>query len=179
MVPAGFSSALRTRAVAIGGVPKLTLLSRLQAAGVQLNEAAHTLFADSRFTAQSARSLVRTVEVTPNDLGFPDGATYQELVERAAGRGLSLCPLELGPHLRLQFTDQPEGFIGHPASRHRAPPGSITVASALLANDEETPGGFYLRRIEGALWLRGYRSWPGHIWSSQDVLVFSLSIHAA
>jgi hypothetical protein len=116
--------------------------------------------------------------VTPFELGFPDGATYQELVAAAERRGLSLCPLELGPHLRLQFPEQPEGFIGQPPSQNRAPPGSITVASVPLANDEETPHGFYLRRIEGALWLRGYRSWPGHIWNSHDVLVFSLAINA-
>jgi len=47
------------------------------------------------------------------------------------------------------------------------------VASAPLAQDDETPKGFYLRRIEGVLWLRGYRSWPGHIWSPQDMFVFS------
>ena len=84
-----------------------------------------------------------------------------------------LCPLELGPHLRLQFTDQPEGSLGQPVSQNCAPPGSLTVASAPLAQDDETPKGFYLRRIEGVLWLRGYRSWPGHIWSPQDMFVFS------
>ena len=179
MVPSDFNPPLRTRVVRIGGVSKETLLSRLQAARVQLNEAAQALFADSRFTTQSVSSLVQVVEVTPNALGFPDGATYQEIVERAATRGLLSCPLELAPHLRLQFPDQPEGFIGQPASQHRAPPGSITVASAPIGDAEETPKGFYLRRIEGALWLRGYRSWPGHNWSPQDVLVFSRPINAA
>jgi hypothetical protein len=179
MVPADFNPPLRTHVVRIGSVPKETLLSLLQAARVQLNEAAQALFADSRFTTQLSSSLVQAVEVTPNDLGFPTGATYQQIVQRAANRGLLLCPLELGPHLRLQFPDQPEGFIGQPASQHRAPPGSITVASAPVANDEETPKGFYLRRIEGSLWLRGYRSWPGHNWSSQDIFVFSRPINAA
>jgi hypothetical protein len=179
MVPADFNPPLRTHLVRIGSLSKETLLTRLQAARVQLNEAAHVLFADSRFTTQVVSSLVQAIEVTPNDLGFPDGATYKEIVERASTRGLLLCPLELGPHLRLHFPDQLEGFVGQPASQNRAPPGSITVASAPIANDEETPKGFYLRRIEGALWLRGYRSWPGHNWSPQDVLVFSRPINAA
>jgi len=107
------------------------------------------------------------------ELGFPDGATFAKIVERATRNGLLLCPLELGPHLRLQFTDQPEGSLGQPVSQNCAPPGSLTVASAPLAQDDETPKGFYLRRIEGVLWLRGYRSWPGHIWSPQDMFVFS------
>jgi hypothetical protein len=113
------------------------------------------------------------VETSVSALGFPDGATFAPIVERAAAQGLSLCPLELGPHLRLQRVDQEEGFVGQPASRHRAPPGSLTLASAPLADDEETPKGFYLRRIEGVLWLRGYRSWPGHHWSPEDMLVFT------
>jgi hypothetical protein len=83
-----------------------------------------------------------------------------------------LCPLELGPHPRLQFLDQPEGHLGHPSSKHRAPHGSITVASRPLTEDYETPKGFYLRRIDGVLWLRGYCSAPDDIWNPEDRLVF-------
>ena len=34
------------------------------------------------------------------------------------------------------------------------------------------PKGFYLRHIDGAPWLRGYRSGPEHVWSAQDRLLF-------
>ena len=163
---------VRSRRVLIGGVPKEALLSRLQRAGILLNDAARALFADTRFTTSSTSSLVEAVEVSVGTLGLPDGATYATVVERAATHGLLLCPLELGPHLRLQFTDQPEGFLGQPVTQHCAPPGSVTLASAPLTEDDETPKGFYLRRIDGDLWLRGYRSWPGHHWSPQDVFVF-------
>jgi hypothetical protein len=176
MVSAAFTpqcfSALPTRLARIGGLPKEELLSRLQGAGILLNDAAQALLADARFTTSSVSSLVETVQVSVAALGFPDGATFAKVVERAAINGLLLCPLELGPHLRLQFTDQPEGSLGQPASKHCAPPGSLTLASAPLAEDDETPKGFYLRRIEGDLWLRGYQSWPGHNWSPQDVFVF-------
>jgi hypothetical protein len=107
-------------------------------------------------------------------LGLDTGATFGQIVERAAAGGLSLCPLELGPHLRLQFIDQAEGSMGQPASQHCAPAGAVTIASAPLCDDDETPKGFYLRRIEGALWLRGYRSWPGHVWGPADVFVFAV-----
>lgn len=162
----------RLRSVSSGGVAKAELLSRLEAAGVLLNEAAHTLFADPRFTTSPAASRVDVVETSVAALGLPDGGTFAQIVERAAAQDLLLCPLELGPHLRLEFVDQEEGFIGQPLTQHRAPPGSLTLASAPLAEDEETPKGFYLRRIEGVLWLRGYRSWPGHPWSPQDMLAF-------
>lgn len=178
----GFSSPYGpsvTRRIRVGGISKTDLLSRLESAGVRLNEAAQSLFADDRFTTAPVSSSIEVVELPVSSLAFHGGTTYVQIVERAADYGLSLCPLELGPHFRLQYTDQPEGFLGHPPSRHRAPPGSITVASALLADDDDTPKGFYLRRIEGVLWLRGYRSWPGHLWSPGDVLAFSRQHNAA
>jgi len=168
-----------TRVIRIGGAGKLELLSRLELAGVGLNEAAQALFADERFTTSVSGSLIEIVERSVGGLGLRSGATFDQIVEHAAVAGLSLCPMEAGPHFRLQYTDQPEGFLGHPPSRHRAPPGSITVASAPLADDEETPRGFYLRRIQGVLWLRGYRSWPGHIFSPDDTFVFLLRPHHA
>ena len=167
------ASAVRTWTVHIGGVKKEELRSRLQRAGVLLNEAAATLFANVRFTTSLSSEPMKAATLSVAELGFPDGATFATIVERANRNGLLLCPLELGPHLRLQFTDQPEGSLGQPVSQNCAPPGSLTVASAPLAQDDETPKGFYLRRIEGVLWLRGYRSWPGHIWSPQDMFVFS------
>jgi hypothetical protein len=165
------------RLIRVGGVGKAELLSRLQRAGVRLNDAAQALFADDRFTTAPVSSLIEVAELSVANLGLPDGATIAPIVERAAGLGLVACPLELGPHLRLQYTDQPEGFLGQPPSRHRAPPGSVTIASAPLDDGEDTPKGFYLRRIEGALWLRGYRSWDGHVWSPEDVFVFARRVH--
>ncbi|WP_280151617.1 hypothetical protein [Piscinibacter sp. XHJ-5] len=162
-----------SRVIRVGGMAKAELLEKLRDAGVQLNEAARTLFADERFTTSEVSALIETVELSVADLGCGSGATLPQIIERAAGAGLSLCPLELAPHLRLQFMDQPEGFLGHPPSQNRAPPGAITVASEPVAQDDETPKGFYLRRIEGVLWLRGYRSWPGHVWSPEDRFVFA------
>ena len=113
------------------------------------------------------------------ELGFGGGATYEQLTARALESGLVECPLELGPHLRVQFLDQPEGVAGSSSTPHRAPPGSITVASRPLDASDETPKGFYLRCVQGVSWLRGYRSWPGHLWSPEDVLVFARGRSAA
>src|SRR5262245_58391974 len=140
---------------------------------VQLNQAAEALFDDRRFTPLSQSKVIEIAFLSVADLGFGEGATYEQLTARAFQSGLVECPLELGPHLRLQFLDQPEGSIGFPTTQHRAPPGSITVGSSPLDDSDQTPKGFYLRRIDGVLWLRGYWSGPDHIWSPEDVLVFS------
>ena len=146
---------------------------------MRLNPLAEALFADERFTTSRERVPCAPVKVTVAELGLPDGGTFDAIVARAAERGLQLCPLELAPHLRLALLDQPEGAIGRPVTEHRAPPGSLTVASAPLCDDEEVPKGFYLRRIEGVLWLRGYQSWSGHVWSGEDTFVFVRSAPGA
>ena len=166
---------LLPRAVRVGGMDKRELLQALRDQKVQLNQAGKALFEDRRFTTLSQKKVIEIACLSVADLGFVEGATYQQLTARALESGLVECPLELGPHLRLQFPDQPEGSAGRPATQHRAPPGSITIASSPIDDCDDTPKGFYLRRIDGVLWLRGYWSWPGHIWSPEDVLVFSRS----
>lgn len=161
------------RQVRAGGVAKDELLARLRDAGVALNPLARELFADARFATSATPYVVETVERPVEDLGLPAGGTSSQLLQRAAASGLAACPLEVAPALRLEFIDQPEGRVGHPLTSHRAPPGSLTVASPLLALEGDTLRGFYLRRIEGTLWLRGYRCSADHVWSPHDVLVFA------
>ena len=168
-----------THLVRIGGMPKEGLLSRLLLAGVRLNPMAEILFADRRFTV-AARSVEVQVRVcSVRGLGLRDGGTFEQAIESAHRNGLRLCPLELGPHFRLQYVGQPEGAEAQPVRKNQAPAGSITVASAPLDERDETPKGFYLRRINGTLWLRGYRSWSGHIWSPYDLLALVRAENAA
>ena len=164
-----------TRMVRTGGLSKPELLAEFQKRGIELNDAGNALFAHSLFTTSATISVVETVEIPVVELGYQKGATTAQIHERAVRFGLSLCPLELGPHLRLQFLDQPEGFWGHPPSIHRAPPGSITVASHPLTQDDDDPKGFYLRCIKGVLWLRGYRCTAQHIWNPEDRLIFCVA----
>jgi hypothetical protein len=160
------------RTVSIGGVDKPDLLAALRERDVRLNRAAEVLFADPRFTVSQERRTIEIAAVSVTELGFADGATYRQVTARALASGLEESPLELGPHLRLQFLAQPEGAAGE-EKRGEAPPGSITIASVPLDDTDETPKGFYLRRSDGVLWLRGYWSWPGHVWKPNDVLVFA------
>jgi len=160
-------------AVRIGGMGKAELLQALRERNVHLNHAAETLFDDRRFTLLGRRQVVEIASVSVADLGFEEGAAYAQLVARALEFGLVECPLELGPHLRMQFAGQPDVAGGTSTTHGRAPPGSITVASSPLDDADETPKGFYLRRVDGVSWLRGYSSWPGHVWSPEDVLVFA------
>jgi hypothetical protein len=152
-----------TRVVYVGGTSKQQLIAQLGEAKVELNEYAHTLFGSDKFTTLATRQPLTAVELAVRDLGFAHGATDLEVRDKAADLGLCLPPIELGPQLRLQYLDQPEGCWGHPVTSHRAPPGSLIVASAPLSEDDQFPKGFYLRRIKGTLWLRGYCSSAAHV----------------
>lgn len=163
------------RVVSVGGQSKQQLLAQLAEIGVELNAAARTLFASDRFTTSNTRQTLITVELAVRELGFAQGATTLELHRQGVALGLRLPLIELGPHLRLQYLDQPEGYWGFPVTEHRAPPGSLTVASAPVSEDDEFPKGFYLRRIQGVLWLRGYWCSADNVWDADDRLVFCKS----
>lgn len=160
------------RTVTVGGLTKSELMEKLQRNAIAMNESGARLFTSDPFKTAVTRYTVTTVELTVRDLGFPQGAAIAEIYARAKALGLALCPIELGPHLRLQYRDQPEGAWGKPVRQHQAPYGSITIASEQLTEADDFPRGFYLRRIEGVLWLRGYRSGPEHVWEADDHFIF-------
>jgi hypothetical protein len=167
------------RTVTIGGVTKVELLKRLTEAHVEINAAGHLLLADERFCPAVHPQRLRVTQVSVASLGLQHGGLMAQIMSAAEQQGLYPCPLELAPHLRLQFLEQEEGMAGLPRTQSTAPPGSLTVVSLPLSSDDEVPKGFYLRRMEGKLWLRGYTSWQGHVWQPEDQLLFQRPESAA
>ncbi|MBI1311855.1 helicase [bacterium] len=146
------------RRINFGGSTKSELLREFQKHSVSMNAQGETLFTALPETHAETYRL-ETIELTARQLGYPDGAMSAELFGRAAELGLSLCPLELAPYFRLQYLDQPAGFW-------------ITIASPRPTDRGETPTGFYLRRLDDGLWLRGYTADPEHVWDADDHFVF-------
>ena len=107
------------------------------------------------FTVSEHRQSIDVIVVSMGDLGLASGGTLLDIFERAESRGYGLCPLEVASHLRLRLLDQPPGPY-------------LTVASPRpRPGDMDFPAGFYLRRLDDGLWLRGYRTdddwiWPPH-----------------
>lgn len=161
-----------TRIVEIGGHTKSQLIEKLQQASISINEYGEMLLKDDHFTVSNTKYSLQTVELTVSDLGFLEGATTPQIYQKAKELNLELCPLELGPYIRLSYLDQPEGFIGNSKKQYQAPSGSITIASESLSEDEDFPKGFYIRRINGVLWLRGYRADYLHVWNNDDHFIF-------
>ena len=133
--------------VQVGGVSKTALLDELGRVGVQMNDYARTLFADDAFVTSADRRDERVAVVSLAEIGLPDGGTFDEITTAAQAVGLDLCPLEVAPHFRLQYLDQPKGPY-------------LTVASEKLRTDETFPNGLYLRTRDDGVWLRGYCATP-------------------
>ncbi|MBP2078422.1 helicase [Oceanobacillus polygoni] len=161
-----------TRTIEIGGLTNIQLTQKMQQHAIMMNEYGERLLTDERFTTSETTYSLKTIELTVRNLGFPDGATLPTIFKRASELGLELCPHELGPHLRLKYLDQPEGHSGISSSQHQAPSGSITIASEIISEDDDFPKGFYIRKINDELWLRGYVADHLHVWNPNDHFIF-------
>jgi len=158
--------------VRIGGTDKSTLVSKLLCQDVQINEAAATLLESDVLSTAPEPSILSVTVLTPKDFGLDEGGTIDEIYNAAILRGLALCPLELALQMRLQYHDQPEGSEGRPETHGEAPPGSLTIASEWPDAGDDFPRGFYLRKINGKLSLRGFRAARNHRWNAGDHFVF-------
>lgn len=112
------------------------------------------------FTASDTESKVELVVRSVEELGFKDGATREEIYNRAKEIGLDLCPAEVGPQLRLQYKDQPKGEW-------------LLIAMEPITDSD---GGLYVfgvgRRDDGMQWLRGYYGSSDFFWHGNFRWVF-------
>jgi hypothetical protein len=121
---------------------------------------------------------VDTVRLRVADLGFPEGALTREIIgsERdrdlfgnsapfTGGRGnqlgLELCPPDVGPHLRLEFTDQPSGE-------------RLYVAMKPIPASDGEPRIFVVAHDSTGLSLDAARARSDDKWAPDDIFVFCL-----
>lgn len=164
----------KIKIIEAGGYTKPELIQKMKENNILLNELAGKLIASDYFKVSKEQYQVKVVEVTIKDLGFIDGAVTSELFSKAADLQLNLCPLESAPYIRLAYFNQREGD-DEQQLENQAPYGSITLASEILSEDLEVPKGFYLRRIQGDLWLRGYIADEEHVWKPGDHFIFCIN----
>lgn len=106
---------IRFDSVEIGGTSAAKLEKTLEKEGVQLSTNGRFMLRSKDFTTLKNPEEAALVRLRVEDLGFPRGATTDEIYTRAEELGLELCPAEVGPQYRLKYTDQPSGewlYIG-------------------------------------------------------------------
>ena len=148
----------------IGGKSREDLLAALKKGGFTVSDWAKDIMGKDAFTTLPKPKEIEFVRVKVGDLGFTNSnrlPTTTEIFTRAKELGLSLCPTEVGPHLRLSMKDEPEGDI-------------FWVAMEPIVGSGGNPNVFYLRRDRGGRWLRASYALPGDRWFLGDGVVFSL-----
>ena len=78
-------------------------------AHVAMSKHTSRLLNNNAFTVATEKIEVDLVSASLDELGLNDKAQYSDICQKGRRLGLDLCPAEIGPQLRLQYMDQPEG----------------------------------------------------------------------
>ena len=79
----------------------------LLAKGFKIYDTAKEVLQKTPFSQESKE--YDLVSFSVGSLGFPNGATTKQIYKKAEELGLDICPAEVGPLLRLNYSDQPNG----------------------------------------------------------------------
>ncbi|MFH0804479.1 MAG: hypothetical protein V1896_02670 [Candidatus Zambryskibacteria bacterium] len=142
----------------IGGKNKKELKSELEEKKIFVSDYAKYLLNSKDFKTSETQENLNLVRLTVKDLGFPNGATIEEIYKRAEDFGLELCPAEVGPHLRLSYSGADWMFI----------------AMKQITDRDGSPDVFSLSEDGDELKLGTSDASPGRRWRGSSRFVFLL-----
>lgn len=128
-------------------------------AGMKIGDWANDILGKPAFTATTSETEVELVVASVAELGFKDGATRKDIYVRAQEFGLDLCPPEVGPQLRLQYTDQPKGEW-------------LVIAMEPITGSDGNLDLFGVEHDDGERWLSASDGNPGNFWDGGHRFVF-------
>ena len=139
------------RAVTIGTLPNhQTYRAALEAAGHRIGDYANQIL--SKMTVASVPATLDLVVLTNKEITGKDQATRVEIYEAALARGdVDLCPVEVGPALRLQYGDQPMSEW-------------LIVAMEPITDSGGSLRLFRVGRSSRGSWLLSLYDGPGSVW---------------
>lgn len=158
---------IRRESLMIGGKTPKELEAALDEKDSQGNRCfqvsfhARSMLRSCDFTTAKKPEGITLIRLTVRDLGFSNGATIDEIFDRAQKLGLEPCPPETGPHYRLQKSGQPMGDW-------------VYIGMKPIADSDGRPGVFGLVRGGDGLWLYGGWADPGARWHPGGGFVFRL-----
>lgn len=114
---------------------------------------------DIALTVLIKKTKVDLIKVTVGELGFKKGARRDQIYERAKKLRLELCPPEVGPQLRLQYQDQPNGEW-------------ILVAMEPIIDSDGRSRVFSVERHDTEMWLYCVLARPIDFWDANRLWVF-------
>jgi len=134
-----------------------SLRKALEESGVQIGNWASDILNKTKLSKskQSLDLVVRSVK----ELGFPNRAKLEDIYKAAKNQGLDLCPDEVGPQLRLQYSNQPNGEW-------------LVIAMEPIKDSDGDLRLFFVWCRSGDRWLGANYSGPDYFWSADSRFVF-------
>ena len=142
--------------IEIGGKTKDELVQSLKDKGIQISDYAHDLLNSPDFYTSTQSEKANLVRLTVRDIGFPSGATTEDIYARAHELGLELCTPETGPQLRLATSS----------------PDWMCIGMKTITGRDGDPSVFYLNRYGVELWLDTHDAEPTTRGYADDNFVF-------
>lgn len=149
---------IRKMKAEIGGKSKEDLIGELKN-NFRVSKTAEEMLKSTDFTVLEDKEQIDLVKLTVRDLGFPKGATTDEIYEKAKELGLELCPAETGPYLRLQYKDQPMNEY-------------LRIGMKQITDTSGDPNIFGVYRRSDGAWLNDYWANPTDEWLPGHEFVF-------
>lgn len=150
---------IRREQIEIGGQTVKELEKALKQNKIQSSDYANKMLESKDFTTEKQKETIHIVRLTVADLGFKNGATTDQIYQRAKELGLELCPPEVGPQYRLKYQDQPLGEW-------------IAIGMKQITDADGGPRVFDVERDEGGLWLDDYWAEPDSRWNPGYSFIF-------
>ncbi len=146
--------------IKLGTLPNVKAIRKaITNTGSRISDWAGDIMSKKEFTVAKKETEVELVVASVAELGFKDGAKYSAICERAKNFDLNLCPAEVGPQLRLQYTDQPKDEWLH-------------IAMEPITDSDGRLSVFHVEHDDGEFWLLGDGGLPGGFWDGDCRFVF-------
>lgn len=134
-------------------------LGALNDRGFRIRDSGKEILVRPGFKVSQKEIEVDLVDISVIELGFRNGATLEEIHKRAIKLGFALCPSEVGPQLRLQYKNQPEGE-------------QLFIAMEPITGSDSGVYMFYVEHEISGLWLSGCGGGPAGFWRGGKRFVF-------
>ncbi len=144
----------------IGGQTKEELQAEMKRQNIQIYSYAQSMLDSRDFTTLKKPEPADLVRLKVRDLNL-DNPTTENIYQRAEELGLELCPAEVGPQYRLQYTDQPMDEY-------------LYIAMKQITDFNGCPRVFRLYRDGDGLSLDCGWAKPTYPWGPDDEVVFRI-----
>lgn len=128
-------------------------------ASQQISDWSNDIMGKPAFTLASEEISIDLVTATVAELGFTGNTRYDAICARIRELDYELCPAEVGPQLRRQYTDQPPHEV-------------LVVAMEAISGSDGDLFVFRVRHSRGGRWLSTYFGRPDYLFGPGNRFVF-------